>query len=276
MQPSLADLQARRMYNWGQTPATRAADPEAATQLIDRLGIATLYPASPEVPNLYHAYVGDPAAKPESAWDSPAGHVYSWRWALGRREAAFYTAVVRGKPTWVSWELLPAILRLRAERRTPDDLYHAGAISEAAHRVARALEDVGGVLSTGDLRRIASFPTGKAERAAYLKAVAELDTRLMLAKVFAEGDEDMRHALVAVRYPQHVAAADRLTRAAALDQLLAHYLPGAAYAVPPALAKHLGLPEDELRAGLERLVAQRRAVQLSIPGQRAPGYAWVG
>jgi hypothetical protein len=275
MHAPFSDLQARRAYNWGQTPQTRAADPEAAARLIDQVGIATLYLASPELPNLYHAHVGDPAAKPESSWDSPSGEVYTWRWVLGKRGAAFYTAIVRGKPTWVSWGLLPAVLCLLGERRAPDELYAAGEISEDAHRVARALEDVGGVLGTGDLRRIAGFPTGKAERAAYLKAVAELDTRLMLAKVFAEGDEDMRHALVTVRYPDHIAAAARLTREEAIDQLLARYLPAAAYAVPAPLAKHLGLPEAELRAGLERLAGQGHAVQTPIPGQKTPGYAWV-
>ena len=40
-------------------------------------------------------------------WDSPAGEVYVWRWALGRKEVAFYSAIVRKRPTWVSWTLLP-------------------------------------------------------------------------------------------------------------------------------------------------------------------------
>ena len=31
----------------------------------------------------------------------------------------------------------------------------------------------------------------------------------------------------------------------------------------------------ELRAGLERLVAQGRVVQAAVPGQKAPGYVWL-
>lgn len=275
MQATFAKLQARRAARWRQTPDTRIAGPDAAVELIERVGIATLFPASPEAPNLYHAYVGNAEARPESAWDSPAGEVYTWRWVLGQRGAAFYTAIVRGKPTWVSWALLPAVLRLLGERRPPDELVAAGVISEGAHRVAMALADTGGVLSTGDLRRIAGFPTGKAERAAYLKAVAELDTRLMLAKVFAEGDTDMRHALVATRYPEHLAAAERLDHAQAVDQLLAAYLPSAAYCAPAVLSRHLGVREPELRAGLERLVAAGRAEHVQLAGQKAPGYMWV-
>ena len=181
--------QAQRLERWGQTSATRIADPEAARPLVERVGIATLFPASPELPNLFHAYTGDPNARTESAWDSPAGQVYGWRWALGRTEAAFYTAIVRSRPTWVSWTLLPAVLRLRGELRTPDELYDAGELSEPAYRIAQALEAAGGVLTTGELRQHAGFPTGKAERAAYLKAVEALDTRLMLAKVFALDDK---------------------------------------------------------------------------------------
>src|SRR5918911_907993 len=99
----LRQVEVRRRQRWCQTPKTRVAGPEEATRLIERVGIATLFPASPEVPNLFHAYVGDPGAQTSSQWDSPSGHVYGWRWALGRREAAFYSVLVRGRPTWMSW-----------------------------------------------------------------------------------------------------------------------------------------------------------------------------
>ncbi len=270
------ELEARRRAGWRQTPATRIPDPEAGAALIRQVGLATLYPVSPEIPNLFHAFVGDPQAKTESSWDSPSGEVYTWRWTLGRREAAFYTAIVRGRPTLVSWDLLPALLRLRGEQRTPAQVYRDGELSEGAHRIAQALEQSGGALDTGELRRLAGFPTGKSERAAYLKAVEELDTRLLLAKVFSadESDTDMAHALVSARYPQQVAAARELGREAALDLLLGAYLPAAAYALPTPLARHLKLPEPELRAGLERLAAAGRAERAELPGQKGHSYIW--
>jgi hypothetical protein len=267
-------LQARRRERWCQTHQTRVAGPEEATRLIERVGMATLFPASPEIPNLFHAYVGDPSAQTSSQWDSPSGHVYGWRWALGRREAAFYSVLVRGRPTWISWVLFPAILRLCGELRTPDELYDAGQLSSAAYRVAQALDAAGGVLSTGDLRRQASFPTGKPQRAAYLKAVDELDNRLLLAKVFAPDDDDMRHALVRARYPEHVATAEQMARVDALDAFLTTYLPAAVYAVPTVLAKHLNLPEAELRAGLDRLAEAGQATTLTLPDQKGLCYLW--
>jgi hypothetical protein len=248
----------RRLANWCQAPETRIPGPEAAERLINQVGVTTLYPVSPEIPNLFHAYVGDPEAKTDSKWDSPSGHVYTWRWELGKREVAFYSAIVRKKPTWISWTLLPAMLRLLGETRSPEELYQTGELSDGAYRIARALEESGGVLSTGELRRVAGFPTGKEQRTAYLKAVEELDSRLLLAKVFSPGDDNnMRHALVLRRYPEHVAAAEQLSRQDALDQLLTTYLAAAVYVVPTVLAKPLGIPDVELRAALSRLSASR-------------------
>jgi hypothetical protein len=149
-------------------------------------------------------------------------------------------------------------------------------LSADAYRVARVLEAAGGALRTGEIRRQAGFPTGKPQRAAYLRAVQELDRRLLLAKVFAAGDgePDMHHALVRIRYPEHVAAAERLTRDEALDSVLATYLASAVYALPGALAKQLAVPERELRAGLDRLVATDRAtVDAGMP-ERADRNLW--
>lgn len=249
----------QRLENWCQTSETRIADADAAARLIHRVGLATLYPVSTEIPNLFHAYVGDPDARTDSKWDSPSGHVYTWRWELGKRGAAFYTAIVRKKPTWVSWRLLPAVLRLLGEFRTPPELYEAGELSNGAYRIARALDESGPELNTGELREAAGFPIGKEQRAAYLKAVAELEGRLLLAKVFppTEGDRDMRHTLVSRRYPEHLAAAARLSREAALEHLLSTYLASAVDVVPDTLARDLGIPAPELRAGAIRLSPNR-------------------
>ena len=270
------EMQAARRVRWHQTATDRIADPEGAARLIDVAGVATLYAASSEIPNLFHAYTGDPVAKTDSGHSSPSGEVYGWRWALGRRETAFYSVLVRGRPTWVGWAMLPALLMLCGETRSPDDLYAAGEISAEAQRIARVLGGVDGALSTGELRRQAGFPTGKPQRAAYLKAVDELDTRLLLAKVFSpqEDDIEMRHALVRVRYPDAVVAAAGLTREAALDTFLAAYMPLAVYAMPALLAKDMRLPEVELRAGLDRLVGAGRATTLALPGQKGGCYRW--
>lgn len=265
-------LTLERWKHWGQTPEDRIPDPDAAIGLIDRVGIASLFPASPEVPNLYHAYVGDPARPTDAKWDSPSGHVYTWRWLIGKREACFYGVVVRKRPTWVSWRLLPAVLRLRGDLRTPDELSDLAVISPAAYRIAQALEESEGLLSTGDLRAAAGFPAGKDQRSAYLKAVDELDSRLILAKVFLADGDEMSHALVASRYPELVEQAEGMTRDEAYDTLLRAYLSHAVYAAPAVLARHLAVPEGELRAALDGMEAEGRVTRQDIDGYKGACY----
>ncbi len=263
-----------RLTGWHQTPANKLAGANDAPEFIEELGLVTLFPTSPEFPNLYHAFMGDPEAAVDSGHDSPSGHVYTWRWTLGGQEVAFYGTIVRNRPTWVRWSLLPAVLRLRGEMRSAGELYRSGELSNNALRIAEALEATDGALSTGELRQEAGFPTGKEQRAAYLKALDELDRRLMVAKVFSTDSTDMSHALVSARYPEARATAEKLTREAALDELLDAYLPPAVYVVPTTLAKHLGLPEPELRARLERLAAERQLIAATQPGTKGTCYVW--
>ncbi len=271
-------LRTCRLANWGQTPATRASDPVAALRLIERVGVVTLFPASPEVPNLFHAYLGDPTAAIDSGWGTPSGHVYGWRWELGRRETAFYSTLVRRRPTWIAWPLLPAALRRCGDPRPPAGLHTAGALSANALRVAEALAGADGTLSTGELRAAAGFPTGKAHRAAYLRAVQELLDHLLLAKVFAAdpADLDMRHTLVRSRYPEAVAAAERLSAEEAVDRLLGAYLPAAAYAAPVPLARHLRLRRGALVTGIECLAERGEVTPVPSPEGRETWYAWTG
>jgi hypothetical protein len=271
---TLHDLHRLRQERWGQTPDTRLAGAAAAPAFLDRVGIATLFQASPEIPNLYHAYMGDPTAATSAKWDSPSGEVYSWRWTLGRQNVAFYTTLVCRRSTWVSWALLPAVLRLCAETRMPDELYDSGALSAEAYRITQALEEAGGTLSTGELRKAANFPTGKASRAAYLKALEELEVRLLVGKYFQAGQDDTFHTLIASRYRGYLTSAEQLSREAALEALLLRYLPQAVYTLPTVLARHLRLPEPELRAGLERLCSTGQAEAVSLDGQKGACYLW--
>jgi hypothetical protein len=277
----LATLRAERLRRWRQTPDTRITGPDEAVPLIERAGVVTLFPASPEVPNLFHAFMGDPNAKTEAEWDSPSGQIYTWRWVLGRREAAFYGVLVHGRPTWIAWDMLPAVLRVCGDQRMPDELYDTGVLSQDAYRIAHALDEAGGVLSTGELRKAAGFEKGREARQAYLKAVAELDARLLLGKTFASeasggsGEEAMSHALVPTRYRAQAEAADRLTRDQALELLLMRYLPQAVYIVPTVFARHMKLPEAEVVAACERLATAEQARPSSLDGVKGVVYVSV-
>ena len=263
----------QRLHNWCQTPETRLPGDHMAPAFIERVGVATLYPASPEIPNLFQAYIGDPDAKTDSGWDTPSGEVYSWRWKVGRKSAAFYTALIRRRPTWIRWSLLPAILRLCGSLRPPEELYEAGLLSGNAYRIAQTLEAAAGALGTGELREQAGFPRGAPSRAAYLKAVEELETHLLLAKVFLSEGDAMHHTLVRKQYPDLVAAAERLSLDEALDQFLQVYLPQAVYANPTILARDLKIPTAALYTAFERLVTMGKVVPIPVT-RNISGYMW--
>lgn len=271
---SFATLHAQRLQRWHQTTETHIVDTTAAAHLIEQMSLVTLYPVSSEIPNLFHAYLGDPEAQTDSGWDTPSGEVYTWRWLLGRQNVALYTALIRRRPTWIHWILLPAIIRLCGELRTPDELYTAGVLSSDARRIAQVLATSRDALSTGELRKQAGFPTGTAYRAAYLKAVEELDSKLLLAKVFSSDGDQMSHALVSIRYPETLESARGMTEDDALDSLLRIYLPYAVYAVPPTLAKHLNLNESKLRATLDRFVQRQEVTSIAFPEHKHPIYVW--
>ena len=269
---SMDQVRQRRYRNWHQTQDTRIRSYEEAVPLIERLGVVTLFPVSDQVASCFHAYVGDPNAKTDPGWDTPSGEVYTWRWHLGRHNVAAYVPFVRKRPTWVSWDLLPAVLRLRADGRMPDELFDLGVISADAYRIAQALERSGGVLSTGRLREEAGFPTGKEQRTAFLRAIAELDGLLLLAKTFVGDEEDMYHALIPVHFREYAAEADRMSSEDALRLLLARYLPEAVFAVPGVLSRHLGIPQEELEAGLLGLVEEGAATAVVPAGEKRAVY----
>jgi hypothetical protein len=274
---ALDSLHALRLERWRQTPQTKIANASDGAALIGELGVVTAFPAWPEVPNLYSAHVGDPDRKTEMEWDSPSGTVYTWRWELGRANTAFYGVIVRRRPTFVAWPLLPSVLRLWGELRTPDELFDLGKLSANAYRIVQALEEAGGTLTTRGLREAAEFPLGSRSRCDYLKAVDELDGRLLLGKVFEEGmgdGDEMAHALVSMRWREHADAADRLTRDEALRTFLCSYLPAAVYVLPTAFARRLKMDESEVRACLERLADDEQVERVTLPGQKGLSYVW--
>lgn len=273
---AIAALMQRRLAAWSQTPETRLAGWADAPALVERAGIATLFPVSPEVADLYAGFVG-PGVPTEAGHATPTGQVYGWRWELGRREAAFYGTAVRGKPTWVAWDVLPALLRLRGDTRPVEAQAADGLLSADAVRIADGLAANGGVLTTGELRRVAGFETGWDRRAAYLRAIAELDRRMIIGRGFGPpdrpGDHDARQLLVTDRYPDAVAAAADLDPAAAMRTLLGRYLDGAVFIRPVLFARHVGLERSEIEMALNGMTADGLVGSVSFHDEPTPIFA---
>ena len=218
-----------------------------------------MYPVSPEIADLFHAHVGDPDAKTEMKWDSPSGRVYSWRWEIGRDNKAFYATVIRKRPTFVTWPLVPSILRLMAELRTPDELFDFGVISNDAYRIAQVLDGVAEPLNTAQIREKAGFNRGSKEQSnAYHKGLAELENRLLVTTEFgtSDGEGSKHHGLMFERRPDDVRSASELSFEQALDTVMEAYAPAARYVNIKVLARHLGIAQADIRGSCERLATQ--------------------
>jgi len=253
--PDLESLKEARTRNWRQVPEAKIETSGEAIPFINEVGIATLFAASSEFPSLYQAHMGDPNPPVDAKWDSPSGYVYTWRWEIGRPHAAFYGVVVAKKPTWVAFDHLPTVLAALMDRRTPEEVYAAGEMSKNALDLVRAFDGTEGVLSTKELRARGGFEKGKESRAAYLKAVEELDSRLWFGKRFSQegsGDE-MSHALVWRHYPAAHESAMQMTPLGGLVALLAKHLEKAAYIDPKAIGRHLRVNPAILNEALGKL-----------------------
>jgi hypothetical protein len=158
---------------------------------------------------------------------------------------------------------LPLVLGFAMDRNDPEAQYADGLLSNEAIRIVRAFEGSSGTLSTKELRQRGGFPTGKAERAAYLRGVEELDSRLFLAKTFDVGGEgdDMSHSLVRLKYAPQVAEAMRMEPLEALVQFLAVYLPQAVYIDPKVFGRHLRVSSNLMDEAVSNLVGQGLAVR---------------
>ncbi|HEY0868265.1 MAG TPA: hypothetical protein VGE01_12840, partial [Fimbriimonas sp.] len=217
-------LKEMRLRSWCVDGTRQVPNPEAAKTYIDRLGVVTLFNASPEVPNLYDAHMGRLDSPMDSKHDSPSGYVYSWRWELGKVQAAYYGQLVAKRPTWVAWETLPLVFGAFMERRHPEELHELGLISGNALRIASALEEARRPMQTDELRKAAGFPTGKENRSAYLKGLEELGARMITGKHFLPTAENTE-VLNDLHYPEASAAARRMTPDEALALLLKRLLP---------------------------------------------------
>lgn len=256
-----------RRRQWCQDGRERIATADEAEPFIERLGIVTLYGVVSEIPSLMLAYVSQPEYKNDTTWDSPSGEIYTWRWALGKKQSAFYSSIISKKPTFVAWRLLPAVLGALMDRTDPERAYADGVLSADALSVWRALDRAEEPLETGDLREAAGFPTGKENRAAYLRAVEELEAKLWLAKSFVQDPEDlgMRHALVSKSYPEPYEQALGLSGEEALAELLLNLLESAVYLDLKVVARALRVPEAVLLSVAKKLQDYALQGKLLLP-----------
>jgi hypothetical protein len=181
----------------------------------------------------------------------------------------YYGKVLKGRPMLVSLDLFPAFYALaRGRQRARDYLveYEAGRLSHSARRLMDALVREHPQYTRalrGNTFMLESVKTREFER-----AMAELQQGLWVVKTEEryEPTFSYRWDLVEAWLPEPVNEGRRLSRASALDQLVARYLAAAVYTRPRVLARLFGVPLDEIDAGVARLTRCGIVLEAEIDG----------
>jgi hypothetical protein len=231
----------------------------AALAFVNHVGFCSTFFRFPEgVACLWEAVVG--RAKPRwprrSHHDDGVGLTWQLKDDLPAARRVYYGKLLRGRPVLVALDLFPAFYALvRGRQRARDYLveYEAGRMSLTAKRLMDALLREHPQY-TRELRAN-TFLLEPARTREFERAMAELQQGLWLVKSEEryEPSFSYRWELVESWLPDLVAEGRRLSRAAALDRLVARYTAGAVFTTPGRLRRVLGVPAAEVDAAVARL-----------------------
>jgi hypothetical protein len=220
---------------------------------------------------LWEAVVG--RAKPRwprrSHHDDGVGLTWQLKDDLPAARRVYYGKLLRGRPVLVALDLFPAFYALvRGRQRARDYLveYEAGRMSLTAKRLMDALIREHPQY-TRELRA-STFLLEPSRTREFERAMAELQQGLWLVKSEEryEPSFSYRWELVESWLPDLVADGRRLTRAAALDRLIARYAAGAVFTTAARLRRILGVPAAEVEASLARLVRRGVLAEAAVDG----------
>jgi hypothetical protein len=247
----------------------------AAAAFVDDVGFcSTFYCFGEGVPCLWEAVVG--RARPRwprhSHHDDGVGLTWQLKDELPSARRVYYGKVLRGRPTLVALDVLPAFYALvRGRQRARDYVaeYEAGRLSHTARRLMDALMRERPQYTRG--LRAETFMLEPSKTREFERAMAELQQGLWVVKTEEryEPTFSYRWDLLEAWLPAAVAAGRRLSRAAALERLLERYLRAAIYTRAAVVTRLFGVPRLELDAATDRLV--RRGVALDTEVEGWPG-----
>ena len=276
-------VEAWRDRRFHRLPQLRVRGERSALRFVDSVGFCfTLSDFHLPVASLYVAVCGrrNPRRPKHTHHDPEIILTWNLKDRLPAQRLVYYGKLVKGKPTLVALDLLPAFCALIREGKGSGDYivdFRHGRMTRAAVLILEALQERGPLL-TPDLRKMAAMH-GAERTAEFNRAMAELQQGLWIAKVEEVYDPDFyyRWDLLDNWLPDPLAAARGLSREAAVTRLLTVYLRSAAAAQGSFLAGLFGLSQAEVGAGLAALevsgcVQQRRQIR----GLAGSWVVWTG
>ena len=244
----------------------------AALAFVEAVGVCSTFFRFPDgVACLWEAVVG--RAKPRwprrSHHDDGVGLTWQLKDDLPAARRVYYGKLLRGRPVLVALDLFPAFYALVRGRQRARDYrteYAAGRLSQQGKRLMDALTREHPQY-TRELRAN-TFLLEPSRTREFERAMAELQQGLWVVKTEEryEPSFSYRWDLVEAWLPEAVAAGRRLSRAAALDRLIARYAAGAVYTTPVRLRRVFGVPAAEVAASVARLTRAGTLRDAAVPG----------
>ena len=268
-------LRALRDRRFRRRGAARVTGEASALAFIETVGFCSTFYRFPEgVACLWEAVAGraNPRWPRHSHHDAGVGLTWQLKDTLPARKRVYYGKLLKGRPLLVARDLFPAFYALARGRQRARDYrveYEAGRLTVTAKRLMDAMLREHPQY-TRDLRA-SCFLLDPARTREFERAMAELQGGLWVVKTEEryEPTFSYRWDLVEAWLPDATAEGRRLSRAAALDRLIARYIAGAVYSREPLLARLFGVPRAEAAAAAGRLVRSGVVVEDTV--QSWPG-----
>jgi hypothetical protein len=243
--------------------AHRVRNAVQLVELIDALGFAfafTLRTGDASIPACFdHLSTNDEGRK----W----GWMWGWKDELAEQKKLYYGVLLARKPTFVSLKLLPTFYATFGRAGDADDHVddvRAGRLSDVARRIIDFLAQ-NGETQTKRMRAELGI-TSKEGRAAYGKAIDEVQRLMYVARVRAvgEGREDYNYTydLFVRRYPETVKAAERISSGDATTTLVERTLTLAGAVTRKQLLRLFEWDEDVADRAIARLEDRKKLIRL--------------
>lgn len=274
-----AALEAQRDRTFHRLPRLRIRTEKAALRFIEAVGFCLTFRTFGYIlPCLYVAICGrrHPRWPKHTHHDAAVGLAWELKDTLPAKRLVYYGRLLKGKPTLVSLQLLPAFVALiRGDRRSGDYLfdYRAGRLSRPALSLMDSLMERH-PLETNALRRRAGLGS-PGQTPQFEKAMAELQRKLWVVKVeeLYEPTFSYRWDLLDHWLPEQVRKGEGLARDEAILRVITAYLKAAISSQERIMARLFDLPVVEVEAAVKRLAAIE-LVTREVPIRGLPGH-WV-
>jgi len=261
------EVEAWRDRAFRRLPQLKVRGEKTALQFVNEVGFCfTLSDFDLPVASLYVAVCGrrHPRRPKHTHHDPEIGLTWDLKDRLPAKRLTYYGKLVKGKPTLVSLDLLPAFCALIRDGKGSGDYivdYRHGRMTRAAVAILEALHDRG-PLVTPELRKAVAMrdPDRTAD---FDRAMAELQRGLWMVKVEEIYDPDFyyRWDLLDNWLPEPVGASLDLPREEAVKRLVAAYLRSAAASQTRFVVGLLSLAAGEVEAALRSLEGEGRIAQ---------------